>query len=185
MPVPSLVLFTSLSCAASGPDPACADPLANVPGEVKLPAGVSVDPRSREQVIASAESWDRPAGLTFRLVGSPTVAGDRATLRAELANTTEASQIVLLSEAGAGFFHATRVGDGLVRRPVPPPDPGLPPRPALFPEPRAYVLAPGARWTVETSVVLSCWEEHPGPVTLHWWFNVEDEDLQGEVTVAR
>lgn len=177
-----------LSCLASPAstrlDPACGGALADVAAEVELPPGVSADPRSHEQIRAAAATWELPAGVTFT-VAPPTLAGDRATVRGELANTTAAPRTVILSEAGAGYFHATRVGEGLVRKPVPPPDPAQASRPHLFPEPWAFTLAPGARWTFETSVVLSCWEEAPGPVKLHWWFSIHGDGQDGEITAAR
>jgi hypothetical protein len=59
------------------------------------------------------------------------------------------------------------------------------PRPALFPEPHRFTLAPGARWPLETSIVLGCWElARPSTVTAHWWLNVQGESREGELPVA-
>lgn len=178
------------SCGSSEPptppptsaalDPACTDALACVPSALPLPAGVTADPRDREAVLAAAPSWDLPADVTFT-ASAPTRSGDRVVVRGELTNTSSEPRTVFLSEAGAGYFHATLVGSGLVRRADPPSTPGVTPPPAVFPEPHAFVLAPGARWPFEASVVVSCWEPAAGTtVGVHHWLHVEGEDVQGE-----
>lgn len=161
-------------------DPACTDALACVPSALTLPAGVTEDPRDREATLAAAPSWDLPADVTFT-VSAPTRTGDRVVVRGELANTSGEPRTVFLTEAGAGYFHATLVGSGLVRRTAPPTAPGVAAPPTLLPEPHAFVLAPGTRWPFEAAVVVSCWEPAPGTtVNVHHWLHVEGEDVQGE-----
>ncbi len=165
-------------------DPACADALACVSPGLTLPAGVTADPRDREAVLAAAGSWDLPADVTFT-ISAPVRSGDRVVVRGELANTSSEPRTVFLSEAGVGYFHATLVSPGLVRRPAPPSAPGVTAPPALFPEPHAFVLAPGARWPFETAVVVSCWEPAPGTtVGVHHWLNVEGESIDGEQPIV-
>ncbi|MCB9594190.1 MAG: hypothetical protein H6719_15770 [Sandaracinaceae bacterium] len=165
-------------------DPACRDALANVPSPVVLPDGVARDARDREQILEAAPSWRLASGVSFALEPA-TVADGRVVLRGVLHNGTDSPQTVMLSEAGAGFFTATLTDPTLTRRPPPEPEPGVTPPPALFPEPRAFTLAPGARWPLETAVVLSCWEPAPGrAVTAHWWLHVEGSGLDGEARVT-
>lgn len=175
---------TPRSPGAAGLDPACADPMADVRSMLALPAGVTADPRGQPEVQEAASSWHLPPGVTFTL-SEPRLRGDRLELRGELVNTTDTPQTVMLSEAGAGYFSATLADPSLVRRTfVATPEPGVTPPPALFPEPHAYTLAPGARWPHATTVIVSCWEPAPGrTVTAHWWLNVEGEGLDGEVRV--
>lgn len=162
---------------------ACRAGLGHIPIAPTFPAGVVADTGDRQAVISAAEAWDLPAGVTFALLGAPGVSGDRVVLRGELVNATDAPVDVFLSEAGAGFFSATLVGDELVRRSLPPGPPGGPP--ALFPEPHRFTLAPGVHWPIETSVTLLCWElTRPSTVRMHWWLNVHGESLEGEVPVA-
>jgi hypothetical protein len=164
---------------------ACEAGLGHIPIATTLPTGVVEDTSDRTAVIAAAQTWDLPAGVTFALLGAPGVSGDRVVIRGELVNATEAPVDVFLSEAGVGYFSATLVGDDLVRRTFPPTPAAGPPRPALFPEPHRFTLAPGVHWPIETSVTLLCWQlTRPTTVRAHWWLNVEGESLEGEVPVA-
>lgn len=163
---------------------ACEAGLGNLQSAVTLPAGVVEDASGREGVIAAAAGWHLPDGVTFALVGSPTVVGEQVTLRGEVVNTTAAPVDVFLSEAGAGYFTATFVGEELVRRTFPPSPSSGPPRPVLFPEPHRFTLAPGAHWPIETSVTTLCWElTRPVTVKVHWWMSFEGDTRQGEVPV--
>jgi len=181
---PSTPPGTTSATTTTTIDPACDDALACVPTGLPLPAGVTADPRDREAVLAAAGSWDLPADVTFT-INTPVRTGDRIVVRGELTNTSSEPRTVFLTEAGVGYFHATLVSPGLVRRPVPPPAPGITPRPVLFPEPHAFVLAPGARWPFETAVVVSCWEPAPGTtVGVHHWLNVEGESIDGEQPIV-
>jgi hypothetical protein len=162
-------------------DPTCATPHANVRAGGELPSGVERDPRPREAVLEQARTWRMPdeVHVTFE---EPRVHARRIELRVTLRNTGPAPATVLLSEAGTGFFHAALLGhDDARRRPAP--SEGTPP-PALFPEPAAFTLAPGAAWTLETRIVLACWERLPSTVRVHWWLSIENEGREGEVEVT-
>ena len=77
----------------------------NLPGP-----GVTVDQRDIDVIRAEADAWTLPAGVTFTLA-APTIEDRQIVLRGVLANTTTTPQPVFLTEAGAGFFHATVIGD--------------------------------------------------------------------------
>ncbi len=150
--------------------------------------GVTRDERDRAQLVAEAAAWSMPAGVTFALVGPPSVRGPQLVLRGELANATATPQPVFLTEAGVGYFSATLTGAGLTRRAQPPAgalEPGVQAPPALFPEPHRFVLAPGARWVFELAIELACWQLAPGQtVNAHWWFGTAGTVQQGDVTVT-
>jgi len=149
-------------------------------GALPVQPGVTAVPGVGAAGFAAAPSWDLPSDVTFT-ASAPTRSGDRVVVRGELVNTSSDPRTVFLSEAGVGYFHATLVGPGLVRRASPPSAPGVTAPPAVFPEPHAFVLAAGARWPFEAAVVISCWEPAPGTtVSVHYWLHAEGEDVQGE-----
>lgn len=146
---------------------------------LEMPAGV-VAPSAAPMPAG----WRRPSSVRFS-VGAPTRRGRRLVLRGVLENTSTAPQTVFLSEAGAGYFHATLTGEGLRRRviPEPPLPPGVSAPPTLFPEAHGFVLAPGARWTHAVEVELGCWSlEGQASVNVHWWFHLAGEASQGDLS---
>lgn len=172
------------SSAQVAADPVCAEALANVALQGPLPEGVTLDPRSREEVLAASASFQLPEEVTFTIDPTLTVDADGVTVRGTLRNTGDTAQVVMLSEAGAGFFNATLVGEGLVRLPTGQSEGGGPPRPALFPEPRAFVLAPGAVWPLQSVVRHTCWARPSGPVAVHWWLAISGAGLDGELPLT-
>lgn len=148
-----------------------------------LAAGVVADPRPQELVRSESGRWSAPQGVTFTLTGAPRVEAQRVVLRGELRNDTAAPQTVMLTEGGGGFFYATIARQESSRRVVAAPTEGAPP-PVALPEPHAWTLAPGARWSFETAVLLGCWELPPqSRVSVHWWFGLTNANVQGELAV--
>ncbi|MFO0624815.1 MAG: hypothetical protein U0325_04305 [Polyangiales bacterium] len=146
-----------------------------------LPAGVTEAPER-----AMPAGWRRAAALRFA-VSVAERRGSRVVLRGVLENTATTPLDVYLSEAGTGYFHATLTGDGLRRRDVPAvPLPPRRERAARAPADGARVHARARRaWTHLVEVELGCWSlEGRASVNAHWWFSVDGEASQGDVTVA-
>jgi len=128
--------------------------------------------------------WRRPSSVRVA-VSAPTRRGSRLVLRCVLENTSTTPHTVFLTEAGAGYFHATLTGDGVRRReiPAPPRPPGVSAPPTLFPEPHGFILSPGARWAHAVEVELGCWSlEGRALVNVHWWFHLAGEASQGDLS---
>ena len=152
---------------------ACASSLGYV--TLQTPPAVGVTPRE------NAAEGPLPPGVEFEVVAATRPGEGWIVVHGELRNTSDVPREVSLTEAGVGWFSATLIGPGLVRRESPP----VPPRPALFPQARGFSLAAGARWPMEVAVIPSCWEDTRGAQSIHWWLGVAGDDVQGDVPVPR